>query len=243
VLNASVKEWAGGMRVYRFIGLGLVGLVLSGCAAMPRSKMGVVPPPPALRTTVADVRGPAVIAAPAPVVPVSAAVVAPPIVTPAVISVSACAPHYVLDSGDRLRVVVFGQEGLSNIYSVDADGNIMMPLIGTVAARGLTKEDLAHTITKLLAKTYIREPHVAIEIELYRPFFILGEVTVAGQYPYVAKMTVEQAVAVAGGFAPRAWKWPVEIRRKANGGVLRIPAQPIDPICPGDTVIVAERWF
>lgn len=217
-----------------------MAVVLSGCAGLPRVKTGVVPPPPALRTTIAEVRAP-VVAAP-PVVRASA-VVAQPVVMPAVVSVSACAPNYLLDSGDRLRIGVFGQEGLSNSYAVDADGNVMMPLIGNVPTRGLTKEELAHTITKLLAKTYIREPHVAIEIEAYRPFFILGEVTAPGQYAYVAKMTIEQAVAVAGGFAPRAWKWPVEIRRKANGGVLRIQAQPIDPICPGDTLIVAERWF
>ncbi len=234
------------MRVHGFITAGVAALVLSGCVSMPRKKAGVVPPPPALRTAVAAVQAPIVaapvVAAPAPVVPVSA-VLPPPVVTPAVISVSACAPNYTLDSGDRLRIVVFGQDGLSNTYAVDADGKVMMPLIGTVQARGLTKDDLAQTITKLLAKTYIREPHVAIEIELYRPFFILGEVTAPGQYPYVAKMTIEQAVAVAGGFAPRAWKWPVEIRRKALGGILRIKAQPIDPICPGDTLIVAERWF
>jgi polysaccharide export outer membrane protein len=228
------------MRVHGFIIVGLAALVLSGCAGMPRKKVGVVPPPPALRTTVAEVRPP-VVAAP-PVVQ-AGAVIAPPAVMPAVISVSACAPNYTLDSGDRLRIVVFGQEGLSNTYAVDADGNVMLPLIGTVPARDLTKEELAHTITKLLAKTYIREPHVAIEVELYRPFFILGEVTAPGAYPYVARMSIEQAVAVAGGFAPRAWKWPVEIRRKAPGGILRIKAQPIDPICPGDTLIIAERWF
>jgi polysaccharide export outer membrane protein len=224
------------MRVHGFIIVGLAALVLSGCAGMPRKKMGVVPPPPALRTTVAEVRAPVlpaatIVAQPAAVV-VPAAIVGPPPV-----------PNYTLDSGDRLRIVVFGQEGLSNIYAVDADGNVMLPLIGTVPARGLTKEDLAHTITRLLAKTYIREPHVAIEIELYRPFFILGEVTAPGQYPYVARMTVEQAVAIAGGFAPRAWKGPVEIRRTLNGAVVRIPARPIDPICPGDTLIIAERWF
>jgi polysaccharide export outer membrane protein len=243
------------MRVHGLITAALAALVLSGCVSMPRKKAGVVLPPPALRTVVAAAPAPIVVApapivaapapvvaAPPPVVPVSS-VIGQPVVMPAVISVSACAPNYTLDSGDRLRIVVFGQDGLSNTYAVDADGRIMMPLIGTVQARGLTKADLAHTITKLLAKTYIREPHVAIDIELYRPFFILGEVTAPGQYPYVAKMTIEQAVAVAGGFAPRAWKWPVEIRRKAIGGILRIKAQPIDPICPGDTLIVAERWF
>jgi polysaccharide export outer membrane protein len=225
------------MRVHRFIVVGLAALVLSGCAGMPRKKVGVVPPPPALRTTVAEL--------PPPVVPVAAKVIAQPapVVVPAAVMAPAPVPNYTLDSGDRLRILVFGQEGLSNVYAVDADGNVMLPLIGTVPARGLTKEDLAHTITRLLAKTYIREPHVAIEIELYRPFFILGEVTAPGQYPYVAKMTVEQAVAVAGGFAPRAWKGPVEIRRTVNGGIVRIPARPIDLICPGDTLIIAERWF
>jgi polysaccharide export outer membrane protein len=230
------------MRVHGFITVGLASLVLSGCAGIPSNRMGVVPPPAVLRTTISDVRAPEIVGSAPPVVRASA-VVAQPMVMPTVISASACAPIYTLDSGDRLRIVVFGQEGLSNIYAVDADGNIMMPLIGTVAARGVTKEDLAQKITKLLGKSYIREPHVAIEMDLYRPFFILGEVTVPGQYPYVAKMTIEQAVAVAGGFAPRAWKWPVEIRRRAVGGMLRITAQPIDPICPGDTLIVAERWF
>src|SRR5215813_6900251 len=43
---------------------------------------------------------------------------------------------YTLDSGDKLRVVVFGQDGLTNGYSVDAAGSITMPLIGSVPARG-----------------------------------------------------------------------------------------------------------
>jgi polysaccharide export outer membrane protein len=169
-------------------------------------------------------------------------------VPPPAIPVAAYAPvetnqPYRLGSGDRLRIVVFGQEGLSNIYAVDPNGSVTMPLIGSVPARGLTANELAQSIAGRLRQGYIREPHVAVEIEAYRPFFILGEVTAPGQYPYVAKMTVEQAVAVAGGFAPRAWKGPVEIRRMLNGAIVRIPARPIDLICPGDTLIIAERWF
>ena len=81
---------------------------------------------------------------------------------------------YSLDSGDRLRVVVFGQEGLSAIYAVDASGNITMPLIGAVHARGTSPASLSRTIADKLRQGYIREPHVAVEIEAYRPFFILG---------------------------------------------------------------------
>lgn len=150
---------------------------------------------------------------------------------------------YRLDSGDRLRVVVFGQEGLSNIYAVDAGGAITMPLIGTVAARGLTTRELASAIGARLRQGYIREPYVAVEVETYRPFFILGEVTRPGQYPYVAHMTVETAVAIAGGFTPRARKNRVEITRPMGGELARGEVPLSYPVQPGDTINVAERWF
>ncbi len=111
---------------------------------------------------------------------------------------------YTLDSGDRLRVVVFGQDGLTNSYVVDAGGNIDMPLIGAVGGARPDHRSAGRRIADKLRDGYIREPHVAVEVEAYRPFFILGEVTQPGQYPYVANMTAETAVAIAGGFTPRA---------------------------------------
>jgi len=150
---------------------------------------------------------------------------------------------YTLDSGDRLRVVVFGQEGLTTSYSVDASGHISMPLIGSVQARGLSPQQLAAQITTQLKNGYIREPHVAVEIEAYRPFFILGEVAAPGQYPYVPNMTVESAVAIAGGFSPRALRDRVTITHTDGSGTARYVAPPGTPISPGDTVLVGERWF
>ena len=91
---------------------------------------------------------------------------------------------YHLDAGDRLRVVVYGQEGLTNTYAIDAGGAIAMPLIGAVPARGRTTAGLAAEISARLRRGFIREPSVAVEIESYRPFFILGEVAAPGQYPY-----------------------------------------------------------
>jgi polysaccharide export outer membrane protein len=150
---------------------------------------------------------------------------------------------YALDSGDKLRVVVFGQDGLTNSYGVDAGGNITMPLIGAVAARGLTPTELSAAIAARLRQGFIREPHVAVEIEAYRPFFILGEVSFPGQYPYVPNMSVETAVAIAGGFSPRALREKVEISRPAGGQTLRRTVPLGTQVRPGDTVIVAERWF
>jgi polysaccharide export outer membrane protein len=150
---------------------------------------------------------------------------------------------YTLDSGDKLRIVVFGQDGLTNSYAVDAGGRITMPLIGAVPARGLTTTDLARAVAARLRQGYMREPHVAVEIEAYRPFFILGEVLAPGQYPYVANMTVETAVAIAGGFTPRASRNQVSLRRIVGGQEARGAVPPNYPMQPGDTIIVGERWF
>ena len=150
---------------------------------------------------------------------------------------------YVLDSGDRMRIVVFGQDGLTNSYAVDAGGNIDMPLIGAVGARGLTTDQLAGRIAEKLRDGYIREPHVAVEVEAYRPFFILGEVTQPGQYPYVANMTAETAVAIAGGFTPRASRKSVVLTRSYYGQQMRIAVPLSFPLRPGDTISVQERWF
>jgi polysaccharide biosynthesis/export protein len=167
----------------------------------------------------------------------------PPPPPPVALVAGAPPPAYTLDSGDRLRVVVFGQDSLTNSYGVDAAGNITMPLIGAVHARGLTTADLSRALAARLRQGFLREPHVAVEVELYRPFFILGEVNFPGQYPYVPNMTAETAVAIAGGFTPRAWRPTVELSRPVDGVVARQIVPVITQMNPGDTVVVAERWF
>jgi polysaccharide biosynthesis/export protein len=150
---------------------------------------------------------------------------------------------YTLDSGDRLRIVVFGQDGLTNSYMVDASGHIAMPLIGSVLAKGATTDQLSARLAEKLRDGYIREPHVAVEVEAYRPFFILGEVTAPGQYPFIANMTAETAVAIAGGFAPRAVRQSVILIRTINGQQMRMSVPLGYQLRPGDTINVQERWF
>jgi polysaccharide biosynthesis/export protein len=173
-------------------------------------------------------------------------------------SLAACAPPpfrtdllsvptggaYTLASGDRLRIIVFGQDNLSNIYAVDGSGRIAMPLIGTVPAAGASTAQLERSIETRLKAGYIREPKVTVEIEVYRPFFVLGEVTTSGQFPYVSGMTVQTAVAIAGGYAPRAARDFAEITRLRPDGRLVTAAVPINyPVRPGDTIVIKERWF
>lgn len=150
---------------------------------------------------------------------------------------------YRLDSGDKLRVVVFGQENLSRVYTVDGGGFISMPLIGAVQARGLTTFSLEKDIAGQLRTKYVKDPKVTVEIQTYRPFFILGEVKNPGQFAYVNDMSVQTAVAIAGGYTERARESKVKITRSINGRDVTFKAGKEYGIKPGDTIDVTERFF
>jgi len=150
---------------------------------------------------------------------------------------------YVLGSGDKLRIVVYDQPSLTNLYEVDASGDISMPLVGDVPADGSTVDELAQRIERRLASGYLREPNVTVEVAIYRPFFVLGEVTTPGQFSYVPGLTAEMAVAIAGGFTDRANKRFVRISRTVNGTLFESRVLVIEPIRPGDTIYVPESIF
>jgi polysaccharide biosynthesis/export protein len=232
------------IRVTRSLGL-LVGVAIAaaGCAQQPVARMqpNAAAPPPTLDNLAYG--QPATPAAQPALMMTTRAPARAPVATPLAYAPAAPEGPYTLDSGDRLRIVVFGQDGLTNSYAVDASGHIAMPLIGSVSARGETTDELSSRIGDKLRQGFIREPHVAVEVESYRPFFILGEVTQPGQYPYVANMTAETAVAIAGGFAPRAFRQTVIVNRFVNGQRVRMTVPVTYPLRPGDTVNVQERWF
>ena len=150
---------------------------------------------------------------------------------------------YTLASGDRLRIIVFGQENLSNIYAVDSAGRISMPLIGAVQVSGQSTTQVERAIEAKLRGGYLREPRVTVEVETYRPFFVLGEVTNSGQFAFVSGMTVQTAIAIAGGYTPRAFKNTVELTRPMPEGPLTQIVPLTFPVRPGDTIMVKERWF
>jgi polysaccharide export outer membrane protein len=150
---------------------------------------------------------------------------------------------YRLDSGDRLRVTVFEQQGLSNTYTVDQAGYIAFPLVGQVAARGQTLPALESAIAAKLKQGYLRDPDVSIEIDRYRPVFVMGEVGRPGQYSYVPGMTAQNAIAIAGGFTSRGNERDVDVTRKINGQVVKGRTDVTAPVLAGDTIYVRERLF
>lgn len=151
---------------------------------------------------------------------------------------------YRLDSGDQVRVIVFGQPDLSGEFRVSDSGNIAIPLIGAIQARGRATRELEQAITStILANGLLVNPSVSVEVQTYRPFFILGEVRNPGQYPYVNGMTVSTAVAIGGGFTFRAETNYVSITRQVDGRTIEGRAERNTLVRPGDVIYVFERYF
>lgn len=156
---------------------------------------------------------------------------------------SSDASSYVLGPSDRVRLKVYGENDISGEYEIDANGLISVPLAGRLKASGLTTRQLEKTIVSALSKGLLRDPRVNVEVATYRPFYILGEVKRAGEYPYKSGLTVLDAVASAGGFTYRANEGKAFIRRKGSGAeesfALDAPVQ----VFPGDNVRIPERFF
>lgn len=151
---------------------------------------------------------------------------------------------YRLDSGDQVRVAVFGQDQLTGTYVVSDTGDISIPLVGSVPVRGLTNQDLESTITTSLKQGgFLVNPSVSVEILHFRPFYILGEVRSPGQHDYVPGMNVLTGVAIAGGFTYRADTDHVSIVRNTPDGSIEGQADRSTPVQPGDVIYVNERFF
>lgn len=150
---------------------------------------------------------------------------------------------YHLASGDAVKVTVYGDANLTATYRVDDSGAIAMPLVGPVKVEGLTTDVAAARISAALAKGYMRNPNVAVEVAEYHPFFIQGAVNTAGQYPYVYGMTVRAAISTAGGFTKTADRSGAVVYRKQGNKVVKDTVDLDFPIYPGDTIVVNERWF
>jgi len=151
---------------------------------------------------------------------------------------------YRLAAGDQVRLIVFDQPSLSNVYGVDSSGNISIPLIGAVKAENRTTRQLEAAISaRLQDQKLVSEPKVAVEIGLYRPFSILGEVKAPGRFPYSPGMTVEAAVALAGGYTIHADQGLIRVTHRSGIEMSTEYVPPIAALRPGDTVYVSERWY
>jgi len=149
-----------------------------------------------------------------------------------------------LNVGDLLRITVFGVEELTNTYRIDAKGVLTIPLVGELQAKGMTREELQSQIAQnLIEGGYYNSPSVTVEIMELSPFYILGEVKNPGRYPYEPELDIFKAIAIAGGYTPRAAKNGIVIIRNVNGKKTEIEATEATEILPGDSIKVKQRFF
>lgn len=150
---------------------------------------------------------------------------------------------YELGSSDRLKVTVYGEPELSGEFVVDGQGFVSMPLIGDLNVEGLSVRGFQRLAEQKFAEGYLREPRVSAEVINYRPYYILGEVTRPGEYPYTSGLTVMNAIATAEGFTYRANKKYIMVKGVDDNQEVRVELMPGSKVQPGDTIRVMERFF
>ncbi|MGE3713392.1 MAG: polysaccharide biosynthesis/export family protein [Alphaproteobacteria bacterium] len=149
---------------------------------------------------------------------------------------------FTLQPGDTVKLTVYGEESLTNTYQIDGNGKIALPLLGELEAANMSKEALQEKIaTALVAEGYLRSPRVTVDMESMRPVYVMGEVRNPGSYQWQPLFTAFQAVASAGGYAPRAARDMILIDRQVDGKIRRLNATENTPVMPGDSVTVRER--
>lgn len=158
---------------------------------------------------------------------------------------SQLAEGYLVDAGDKLKLTVFDEPALSGEYEIGVGGELSLPLIEAFDAKGMTATAISRSVEqKLRDGGYVLFPKVSVEVIEHRPFYILGQVTTPGEYPYNGDLTLEQAVAKAGGYTPRADRGSIVLRRQAwaDGRRIKLNGKSLK-IAPGDTITVQESFF
>ena len=150
---------------------------------------------------------------------------------------------YRLGSGDRIRIMVYGEEDLSGEFEVDGSGAVSLPLVGEVPAAGLNLREFEDTVAAAYRDGYLVDPRVSVEVLNYRPFYILGEVRNPGKYPYVSGITILNAVAMAGGYTYRAREGQAEIVRAGQTETVITKTPDVTLVMPGDVIRIPERFF
>ena len=149
-----------------------------------------------------------------------------------------------LQSGERIKITVYGEEALTGEYDINPSGYVAMPLIGTIRATGRSQTEFGRDVASKYSRGgFLQDPHVTVAVVQFKPFYVLGEATNPGEYPFRSGLNVHTAVAMAGGFTYRASKSFVLIRHTGDEVWKEYPLTEPVPIAPGDLIRVPERYF
>lgn len=157
---------------------------------------------------------------------------------------SSLSTDYRLSPGDKVKVTVFNEADLTGEFQVNESGHVAFPLTGEIGASGKTVPEFKADLTRTLRGRFVKNPKITVEVANYRPFNIVGEVRNSGQFPYRPGLSMQDAVAMAGGYTYRANTRLLYVRRADAGGESSInPDERPVPVMPGDNIRVPERYF
>jgi len=153
------------------------------------------------------------------------------------------ASDYVLGPGDKLHIVVYGEDDLTTDVKIDKSGLISFPFLDDIQVVGLSTKKVESIIRKGLLGDYIVDPQVSVSIAMYRPFFIHGQVKRPGGYPYQDGLTLDKAIAIAGGLSNRASNSEWKVTRLVNGVKVTFEGKVASEIHPDDIIKIEQSFF
>ncbi|WP_257264436.1 polysaccharide biosynthesis/export family protein [Endozoicomonas sp. ONNA2] len=151
--------------------------------------------------------------------------------------------RYELGSGDKIGISVFGEEDMEKELILTDAGTVSYPFLGEFRVRGMTVGQLQKYITDKLKDGYFVDPRVSVSIKEYRKFFVSGEVKSPGGFSFEPGLTLEKAVALAGGFTQRASKKGIMVTREERGRAVERELTLNGSVLPGDIITVKESFF
>lgn len=163
------------------------------------------------------------------------------VVVPFSVQAADIGSSYRLDTGDKVSIKVYDEEDLAVETRLNDRGRINYSYLGEMEITGLTTQEVEELVANKLKDGYLLNPSVSVTVLEYRPFFINGEVSSPGDYPYQPGLTLEKAVSIAGGFTDRASRRKIYLLRGDSDERSRIGFQ--DGIEPGDIVTIEEGFF
>jgi protein involved in polysaccharide export with SLBB domain len=150
---------------------------------------------------------------------------------------------YRLQPGEKVRITIYGEAGLSGEYQIDPGGFLSLPLVGVVKAAGISESDLQQLLVKRYSQEYLKNPKITVSVSEFRPFYIIGEVEKPGAYPYTSGLNVLSAIAIAGGTTYRASHSRIYMQHPGESGLSEYTASAAIPVMPGDIIQIPRRYF
>jgi protein involved in polysaccharide export with SLBB domain len=149
-----------------------------------------------------------------------------------------------LETGDKLKVSIYGEDALTGVYDINPAGSITMPLVGSIRAAGRSRAELEREITSAYRSgNFLQEPKVTVAVVEFRPYYIMGEAASPGQYPYRSGINLLTAISTAGGLTYRASRDTVLIQHAGQLDWKKYAMTANVPISPGDIIRIPERYF